>query len=150
VASSTRRLTSTTAEASANRDQILMLLGELRESVVGLREDVAEIKAEAGNDRRDASESRRRIYQKLDDGEKRLMKMESTVRVIGGVVEKQGQRVSELEPTVNRTAGEVRRWTMLGAFIGTGVIALGGFVAWIIQSNGAALWNALIRLLKGD
>jgi hypothetical protein len=130
-------------------DRIMLLLGELKAGLAGVREDMQEVKDAAAMDRRDSRESRQRIYEKVEEGERRLVAVESTVRVLGGVIEKAGQRLDKLEPQVDLAAGTIKRWTVRGGFVGTGVVALGGFVWWLVQSNGPFLWAGLLRLLRG-
>lgn len=127
----------------SSNDQILMLLGELKEGLKGVREDMAEVKTAAGLDRENASESRRRIYEKLEEGDRRLMEVESTVRVMSGVVAKATSRVEALEPQVKKTADTVRNWTIRGGAIATAVAAFGGFMLWLISAHGGTIWKYL-------
>lgn len=136
---------------TTDRDErILLLLGELKAGLAGVREDMQEVKEAAAIDRRDSRESRQRIYEKAEEGERRLTAVESTVRVLGGVIEKSGQRIDALEPQVARATQTIKDWTVRGGFIATGVAAFGGFIWWLVQSNGPFLWGAFLRLLKGE
>lgn len=130
-------------------NEVLLLLGELKAQVAGVRDDMQEVKTEAAVDRRDSKESRQRIYDKLENGERRLTEMESTVRVLGGVIEKSGQRLDRLEPQVDRATRTIRVWTVRGGMIATAMAALGGFVWWMVQSNGPFVWGEVLKLLKG-
>lgn len=129
--------------SDAGRDQILMLLGELREAVSGIKEDISELH----DDRKEANESRRRIYEKLEDGNRKITELESTVRVTAGIAEKLTNRVAALEPQVKQANDTIKTWTIRGGLIATAVAAFGGFVYWMIQSNGPAIWSALMHLL---
>lgn len=131
------------------RDQILMLLGEMKEGLKGVKEDIAEMKAAADEGARDASESRRRLYEKMESGEQRTTELESTVRIMAGVVEKQTVRIDLMEPQLRQTTATLRAWTVRGGMIATAMAALGGFIVWMVQQNGMALWRALVHLLQG-
>lgn len=135
---------------TTDRDErIMLLLGELKAGLAGVREDMQEVKDAAAMDRRDSKDSRQRIYEKVEEGERRLGAVESTVRVLGGVIEKQGLRVDKLEPQVERATKTIKVWTVRGGFIASGVVAFGGFVLWLIQSNGPYIWAGLMSLLRG-
>lgn len=135
---------------TSDRDErILLLLGELKAGLAGVREDMQEVKDAAAMDRRDSKDSRQRIYEKLEEGDRKLVAVESTVRVLGGVIEKAGQRLDNLEPQVERATRTIKVWTVRGGFIATGVAALSGLIWWLVQSNGPFLWAQLVRLLKG-
>lgn len=135
---------------TSDRDErVLLLLGELKAGLQGVREDLQEVKDAAAMDRRDSKDSRQRIYDKVEEGERRLVAVESTVRMLGGVIEKSGQRLDRLEPQVDRAARTIKVWTVRGGIIATGVAAFGGFILWLVQSNGPLIWNALVKLMRG-
>lgn len=126
------------ASAQSN-DQMLMLLGELKAGLEEVHRAVAEIKTEAGEDRKDTADSRRRMHEIVGTVDKRLIKLESTVHIMGGVVDNQTKRIDKLEPTVKATAVTVRVWTIRGGLIGTAALAVIGFV----YANWTNIWRAL-------
>lgn len=123
-----------------------MLLGRLEEGLAGMREDMAEVKLEVQRDRVDASESRRRVYEKLEGAELRLEQVDSTVRVLGGVVEKQTNRIDALEPTVRKTAKNVAQWNWRWGLVVAGVTFIGTGIWWLIRPNAGAIWTFIQTL----
>jgi chromosome segregation ATPase len=114
-----------------------MLLGELKAQVAALHTDISEVR----NALSEASESRRRVHEKIDAVDHRLVVLESTVTVMGGVVSKQTERMDHIEPTVEATAATVKTWALRLGLVATMVGILGG-AAWYGLSNwGVALWR---------
>ena len=130
--------------ASDGRDRLLMLLGRLDEGLAGVREDIQEIKAELAKDRRDAGESRRLIHDKLEDSERRLMQLESTVRITAEVVDKQSHRLDKIEPAVRAQARKIRLWTVQGGVLMASLAATGGFIWWLLTTQ----WDILVKVVQ--
>ena len=129
-------------------DEMILLLGELKGMVTDIKDDVDEVKKTMESDRTESSASRRRMYDKLDGVDRRLTKMESTVTVMGGVIEKQTQRIDQIEPIVKKTAASVKQWTLRwGAVVGA-VTAVGGFLWWLVSGNWGEIWKFLTRLFQ--
>lgn len=127
------------------RDELLRLLGRLEEGLAGVKEDLAEVKL----DNRDAAASRNRIHEKLEDGDRRLTEMESTVRVMAGVLDKTGTRIDQLEPTVKAAARSLRAWNKRYLAILAGIGLVIGWLWWLLTSNWGWLMSNLIHFIKG-
>ena len=121
--------------------KLLLMVGEMQGTVNGLREDIAEVKGAMETDRAAATASRRRIYEKLEDADKRTTKLESTVRVMGELVDKSGKDIAALAPTVEATAATVRNWTIRGGLVLGALAAVGGTLWWAITNYGVAAWR---------
>lgn len=77
-----------------NDNGLAFLVGQLRGELVGLRDDMAEMRA---NDQK-ADTSRELMHEKMDSVDRRMEKLEGTVTVMGGVVAKQTTRIDKIEP----------------------------------------------------
>jgi hypothetical protein len=128
--------------------KLLFMVGEMQGTMNALREDYQEIKGALEQDRHDATASRRRIYERLEDGDRRLTKMESTVRVVGELVDKQakdiantGAEIKALTPTVLATAATVRNWTIRGGALLGALALVGGGLWYLVTTYGVALWR---------
>lgn len=129
-------------------DPVLRVLGRLEATVAAMGQDIAEMKNDA-NRREDAStESRRRLHEKIESVRDGLQKTDSTIRVLGALVDKQGKdlegvqaELGGLKPTVEHTAATVRNWTIRGGLILTALAALGGTLWWALTTYGVALWR---------
>lgn len=122
-------------------NQILLLLGRLEATVAAVQQDIAEIKTDAKEDRATTVDSRRRLHEKIEGLSSRVQKTESTIRVLGELVDRQGKDVAALTPTVEATAATVRNWTIRGGLVLGGLAALGGTIWWAITTYGVALWR---------
>jgi hypothetical protein len=115
---------------------LAFILGELRGEVRGFREDMAEVKEALA----DASTSRGQLSEKISIMDTRLQKVESTVTVMGGVVDTQTQRVDKIEP--------IALWLIL---IASGLLLVGGALWFGILNYGTAVIQWLASVLpKAD
>lgn len=121
--------------------RLLLMVGEMQGTVNGLREDIADVKGVMENDRATATASRRRIYEKLEEADKRTTKLESTVRVMGELVDKQGKDVTALIPKVEATASTVKQWTLRGGLVVAALSALAGGLWYVAAQNWVAIWR---------
>jgi predicted RNase H-like nuclease (RuvC/YqgF family) len=140
--------TSNTEVMVTERDQLLILIGELKEGVAGLKSDLEEMRTEFREERGAATQSRQKIFEKQEDAERRIERMEGTITVLGGVIDKQTRRIDALEPTVKETVATVRRWSVRGGLVATGLIAIGSFLWWMLTSNWSTIWNWVAPVLK--
>ena len=124
--------------SSTGRDQLVLLLGELKEGLQGVKDDIAEMKKAGADERMSAAASRQRIYEKLEDGEQRITTLESTLRVTAEVV---NNRLNAIEPTVAKSARVIRAWTIRGGIIMASLAAVGGFV-WALVNF---LWSLAVQ-----
>lgn len=129
-------------------NEILRILGRLEGTVSAIQNDIAEFKAEVKDDRESTSENRRRMHEKIESVRDGLQKTDSTIRVLGALVDKQGKdlegvqaELGGLKPTVEHTAATVRNWTIRGGLILTALAALGGTLWWALTTYGVALWR---------
>lgn len=124
-------------------DTMILLLGELKGMVSGIKEDVDELKKDITSDRLESSASRRRMYDKLDGVDQRLTKMESTVTVMGGVVDKQTQRVDAIEPVVTETQAAVRQMVIRWGLVTGALGAMGAGLYWLFTAK----WQDILKIL---
>lgn len=73
---------------------LAFLVGELRGELKGLRDDVREMRAADVV----ADASRELMHEKMDSVDRRMERLEGTVTVMGGVVDKQTKRIDKIEP----------------------------------------------------
>ena len=129
-------------------NQILMLLGRLEGTVSAIQQDIAEIREAAKEDREavkedraSAGESRRRLHEKIEGLSSRVQKTESTVRVLGELVDKQGRDVKSLSPKVDAMDATMKRWTLKGGAVVTAIAAVGGALWYVAAQNWVAIWR---------
>jgi len=122
-------------------DSMLFLLGELKSMVSSIKEDVDEVKKSMNSDRLESSASRRRMYSKLEGVDARLTKMESTVSVMGGVVDKQTKRMDAVEPVVISTQDAVRQWALRWGLVTAALGGIGSALYWLFTSK----WQELLK-----
>lgn len=130
---------------TTSRDELLVLLGELKEGLAGVKADIIEFKESS----KEAAVSRGRIYDKLEDGEQRLTAMESTVRVMAGVLDKTSTRVDALEPSVRSAAKSLRAWNKryLAALAVASLVF--GWIWWVVSQNWGWLVSSTVNFIKG-
>jgi hypothetical protein len=130
--------------ADGGSGQVLFLLGELSASVKAIHDDLVEVKASAQIDREEARTSRHRIHERLDDAIGRLVKAESTIRVMGKVVDRADKRVNEMEPVVRATAKVL---AVRGSIIVAAATAIGGGAWYVLSTNWVAIWRFLDQFI---
>lgn len=107
---------------------LAFLVGELRGELRGLHDVFIEMR----NDIEQASNSRRLIHEKLDAVDRRMERLESTVTVMGGVVDKQTKRVDKIEPLALWLIAIAGGLLLVGGALWYGVLNYGvQFVQWL-------------------
>ena len=116
-------------------DDVSMLLGELREGIKSIREDIAHSKMQA-------SESRSKIFERLDQQDNKIEKLDETLRIEGQVTAQVRESVSNLEAVVDTNHASIapaledyRRVRLIATLVGG---AVGLFGATFV---GLAIWS---------
>lgn len=117
--------------APTTNNDLALLLGEVRGELVGMREDVAEVKAALSV----SNQNDIRINEKIGLIDKRLENVESSVTVMGGVVAKQTTRIDKIEP--------LALWLIA---IAGGLLVVGGALWFGIMNYGAAVLDWIVSL----
>lgn len=131
-------------------DDMLVLLGELKAMVASVKDDVDEVKQEMNASRVETTASRRRMYDKLDGVDKRLTRMESTVTVMGGVVNKQTNRIDSLEPMVKKTQAAVRMWALRWGLVTALLGGIGSALYWLFTTKWPDIWAMVVQFIKSS
>lgn len=105
-----------------NELHMAQLLGELTGELRGIKATLDDMRGDIDQ----ASESRSQLHEKLGLIDTRLQKVESTVTVMGGVVDKQTRRVDKIEP--------IALWLIM---IASGLLLVGGALWYGILNFGA-------------
>lgn len=121
-------------------DEILFLLGELREGQKRQESSINQINERLEDEGKRAYENRARIHERLDDHSKQISHLETTVIVAGQTVAQQRDVMAVLKKTVDEeitpTIDEVKNIKKLGkwasvVFVSVGFTAGGvAFAAW--------------------
>ena len=121
-------------------DEILFLLGELREGQKRQESSIGQINERMEEEGKRAYESRSKIHERLDEHTKQIGHLESTVVVAGQIVAQQREVFSSLKTTIDEdikpTIDEVKNIKKLGkwasvVFVGLGFTAGGAaFTMW--------------------
>lgn len=127
--------------------KLLLMVGEMQGTVNGLREDLAEVKGAMESDRAAATARGRRIYEKLEDADRRTTKLESTVRVMGELVDKQGKDVQALAPKVEAMDATMKRWTLKGGAVVGGLAMVAGALWYVAAQNWVSIWRFLDQFI---
>ncbi len=128
-------------------NQILMLLGRLDGTVAAIQQDISELKEAAKEDRATTTESRRRLHEKLEGLSSRVQKTESTVRILGELVDRQGKDVLALTPKVDAMDATMKRWTLKGGAIVGGLAAVAGALWYVAAQNWVAIWRFIDQFI---
>lgn len=136
------------ARRDAEQSAIMRVLGQVEATVKAIQADIDEIKTVQKDDRHDSSEGRRRLHEKFESVQDNLQKTNSTVKILGLLVDKQSKdiegvtkAVKSLEPTVEATAATVRNYTIRGGVILGGLAFVAGLLWYIVTNYGVALWR---------
>jgi len=114
------------------------LLGQLIESVAGLRRDITELRGDFDEEKGHAHESRKDVHRKIDDLTDRVGKAETTIQIAGQVTAQTRNLIDVLDSTVTKdvkpTVEEFKKIKTMGhgVIVATGVAggALGLTAAW--------------------
>lgn len=135
-------------------NEILRILGRLEGTVSAIQQDISEFKSEVKDDRASTTENRRRMHEKIESVRDGLQKTDSTIRVLGELVDRQGRdvvgvkaEVAALAPKVERTEAALRRWTIKGGAIVTALAAVGGALWYLAATNWLAIWRFLDQFI---
>jgi predicted nucleic acid-binding Zn-ribbon protein len=105
------------------------LLGQLIESVAGLRRDITDLRSEFNDEKDHAHESRKDMHRKVDDLTDRVGKAETTIQVAGQVTAQTRDKVDAMDATltsdVKPTVDEFKRMKLIGWSV-VGIVGLGG------------------------
>jgi hypothetical protein len=91
-------------------DSTERLLGQLIESVAGLRRDITDLRGDFDQEKDHAHESRRDVHQKIDALTGRVAAVEGTVQIAMQVTAQTRDKVAAIEPTVE----EFKRIKLMG------------------------------------
>lgn len=135
-------------------NEILRILGRLEGTVSAIQQDISEFKSEVKDDRASTTENRRRMHEKIESVRDGLQKTDSTIRVLGELVDRQGKdvvgvkaEVAALVPKVERTEASLRRWTIKGGAVVTALAAVGGALWYLAATNWIAIWRFLDQFI---
>lgn len=140
---------------------ILEAIGGLKANVEGLRRDLGEIKEEAAASEARSSQSRGRLYERVEELAVLTTRLEGDVKVAGATSAQARDGVAHLAKKVDEHSGKldahikvvmpiirkVRRLEWRVTLFLTAVTAVGGGIWWLIASNAGAIWRALLSLL---
>lgn len=133
-------------------DEILFLLGELREGQKRQEASIESINDRLEEEGKRAHENRARIHERLDEHSKQISHLETTVVVAGQTVAQQRDVVSGLKKTIDEdispTIEEVKNIKRLGkwasvVFVGLGFTA--GGAAFTMWDTVRPLFGKLVR-----
>lgn len=105
------------------------LLGQLIESVAGLRRDITDMRGDFDTEKDHAHESRKDVHRKIDDLAGRVAEVETTIQVAGHVTAQTRDKVTAMESTltddVKPTVDEFKRMKLIGWSV-VGIVGIGG------------------------
>ena len=105
------------------------LLGQIIESVAGLRRDISGLRDDFDVEKNHAHDSRKDVHRKIDDLTDRVGKVETTVQVAGKVAAQTRDHIDSMESTLNDdvkpTVDEFKRMKLIGWSV-VGIVGLGG------------------------
>ncbi len=133
-----------------SNDDILRALGRLEGKVDALDDRLDRFETEFSSERRSSSESRNRIYERIEEQAHRIGEAEKTVVVSGAITAQQRDIITgltdvmekEIKPTLKewnrlKTLGWGMRMVLIGAGIGIGTF--GTAFLWFGENIGPAL-----------
>ncbi len=98
----------------ATNDELMRILGRVENKVDGMAERLDRFEIELSEDRKATSESRGRMYERIEETSARVVEVEKTVIVAGGVVAQQRDVISGLKKTFDEEVKPtLAEWTRL-------------------------------------
>lgn len=119
---------------------ILMKLAEssarVEEAMTGLRRDMDALRRDVGDEKNSAHESRRDIYEKVDELTGRTASLEGTVKIVGAT---SAQTRDLVEQKVMPVVAEFTALKWQGIGMLTAATIAGGAIAWVLTTFGSAI-----------
>lgn len=114
------------------------LLGQLIESVAGLRRDITDMREDFDTEKDHAHESRKDVHRKIDDLTGRVSNVENKIEISGHVTAQARDKIDMMEATltddVKPTVDEFKRMKLIGwsvvSIVGIGGTAFGASLIW--------------------
>ncbi len=114
------------------------LLGQLIESVAGLRRDITDMRDDFDTEKGHAHESRKDVHRKIDELAGRVGAVESKIEIAGHVAAQTRDVIDAMEATLTDdmkpTVDEFKRMKLIGwsvvSIVGIGGTALGASLIW--------------------
>lgn len=131
----------------ASNEDIIRALGKLEGAIDGMGESIKQLREDFSDEKEHAHESRATIHQRLDEQQRQISRLDTTVAISGeidgqlrdqiaGLREKIGKNHEEVEPALK----EWNRIKILGAGFGVVLVALGvSFGAMIMWASDTAV-----------
>ncbi|MBY5869072.1 hypothetical protein HFN58_30460 [Rhizobium leguminosarum] len=99
----------------ASNDDIMHGIGNLEGSLTGINESVVQLRKDVGDEKANAHESRSVIHRRLDDQAKQIAHLDATLAITGGVDAQIREEIKSLKETVNKNHDASRQPLMSGS-----------------------------------
>lgn len=137
-----------------SNDDILRVLGRLEEKVDGVGKRLDKFEQEFTEERRNSSDSRHRIHERIDEQTKRIGEAEKTVVAAGAIAAQQRDVIAGLTTTIEKdirpTINQVKDITRLGKTASLIFVSLGFTAGGIFIYFSEALIPAVRKWLRID
>jgi hypothetical protein len=125
----------------ASNDDIIRALGKLEGAIAGMGESIKQLREDFSDEKERAHESRATIHQRLDEQQRQISRLDTTVAISGEIdgqlrdqIAELGEKIEKNQKAVEPALHEWNRIKILGAGVGGLLLMLGisagAVIAW--------------------
>lgn len=117
---------------------VLRALGRIEEGQAQLRRDFDQ-------ERIDTKDNRRRQYERAENTDKEIVKLNSEVRVNSEITLQTRDELRAITPQVREATKTLQSWKVKGGVAITGAGMLGAMLWWLLRTNWTTIWSWVTR-----